>query len=78
MAKLFLNHKNEISSIVEKLKNNQISIFCGAGAVTDFTKINWENLFNEDIDLNNVKIDNFYKLGLFVKFGAREKITQEI
>ena len=65
MEKLFLNHKNEISSIVEKLKNNQISIFCGAGAVADFTKINWENLFNEDIDLNNVKIDNFYKLATY-------------
>ena len=62
MENLFLSYKNEISDIVEKLRNNQISIFCGAGAVADYTKKTWESLFTEDIDLNNKKIDNFYKL----------------
>ena len=63
--KFYNEYKMEIGSIVEKLRNNQIAFFCGAGAVSDFTKITWKDLFDGSLDLDNTDIFDYYKLASY-------------
>ncbi len=78
MKKQFLEHKTEINSIVDKLRNNQISIFCGAGAVADFTNTTWDHLFDSKIDLNGLKEDSFYKLASYCELHMGRSALEEM
>ena len=65
MGKYYNDYKSDIRSIVKKLRSNQLAIFCGAGAVSDFTGIKWRELFNEELNLDNENIGNYYKLASY-------------
>lgn len=65
MGKYYNDYKSDIQSIVDKLRGNQIGIFCGSGAVADFTDIKWKDLFEKKPELNDVKIDNYYKMASY-------------
>lgn len=72
--KYYNEHKTEINEIVSKLRNNQIAIFCGAGAVNDFTKITWKELFDNSLDLDNVEVSDYYKLASYYEL-VRDRPT---
>lgn len=70
MGKYYKDYKSDIQSIVDKLRSNQIGIFCGSGAVADFTGVKWKDLFDKKPELNDVKIDNYYKLASYYELIA--------
>ena len=65
MGKYYDDYKSDIKSIVNKLRSNQLAIFCGSGAVYDFTGIAWKDLFNEELNLGDDIVDNYYKLASY-------------
>ena len=59
------DYKSEIANIVDKLRKNQIAVFCGAGATYDFTGKSWKDLFESEFEINDKEEPNFYKFAQF-------------
>lgn len=79
---MFINngtYSADIENLVDSMRQNRLSVFCGSGATADVTKTTWGDLFKKELNIIDKNDIDYYRIAQYYElhFG-RKKLLNSI